>query len=304
MFIIPLLIMNCSPIDSMIAKSLVYPKRQPLVKNPADYGMDFEDVTFVTRDSVLIKAWWIPGDSNKTIIMTHPMPFTRYGFSARHQGFFKVTKLEVELLKTVRVLHDAGYNILTFDFRNHGESGEGSGGVCCVGVNEWQDVAAALDYISSRPELSNQDIAFVSHCMGANSTIIAMSQAREKFVNVKCLVAIQPVSMDILVPCMIEDKYPLFKSRIKGVRKKVLEYTGHTLEEMSPKEYVKDIGVPTLYVQVKTDPWTKPEDVQGFFDATSDPKELLWIEGEERFDGYNYFGEHPEELLKFLAQYL
>jgi alpha-beta hydrolase superfamily lysophospholipase len=295
---------HCTPIDSIMAKSLVYPKRQPLVKHPSDYGMDFTDVEFQSPDGVSLKAWWIPGKKEKLIVMTHPMPFTRYGFSVKHQGFFKVTKLEVELLRTVRVLHDSGYSILTFDIRNHGESGEGSGGVCCVGVNEWQDVVGALDYISAQPDLAGKDIAFVSHCMGANSTIIAMSKARAKFKKVRCLVAVQPVSMDILVPCLIDDKYPLLKSRIPAVRKRVVQYTGHALEKMSPKHYVKGIEVPTLYVQVKADPWTKPEDVQGFYDQTRAPKTLLWLEGKERFDGYNYFGDHPEKLIQFLEMNL
>jgi len=295
-----LLINGCGPVDTMMAKSLIFPRRQPLVKKPSDYGMPYEDVEFVTEDSVTIKAWWIPGESDKIVIMTHPMPFTRYGFSPKHQGFFKVTKLEVELLKTTRHLHDEGYNVLTFDFRNHGESGKGNAGVCCVGLNEWRDVAGALDYIAGQPELNSRPIAFVSHCMGANSTIIAMSEASDKFTNVRCLVAVQPVSMDILVPCMIQDKYPLFASRVNAINKKVLQYTGYTLEEMSPADYAGDISVPILYVQVKNDPWTRPSDIQNFFDQTPEPRQLLWIEGKERFDGYNYFGDHPEKLLQFL----
>jgi len=31
----------------------------------------------------------------------------------------------------------------------------------------------------------------------------------------------------------------------------------------------------------------------------------MWIEGEhERFYGYNYFGDHPEQMLAFLDQHL
>jgi len=290
----------CGSVDSMMTRSLIYPVRQPLVKNPADYGMPYEDVAFMTRDSIAIKGWWIPGNGEEIIIMTHPMPFTRYGFSPEHQGIFKVSRVEVELLKTARRLHNEGYGVLTFDFRNHGESGKGNGGVCCVGLNEWQDVAAALDYIAVRPEWRTRPVAFVSHCMGANATIIAMSRAGDKFKNVKCLVAVQPVSMNVLVPCMIRDKYPLFVSRVSGINKRVLRYTGHTLDEMSPADYVKDIMVPALYVQVEGDPWTRPSDIQRFYDLTPGHKELLWIEGNERFDGYNYFGDHPEKLVKFL----
>jgi pimeloyl-ACP methyl ester carboxylesterase len=288
----------------MMTKSLIYPRRQPLVKNPVDYGMDYQDVEFQSPDSVLIKAWLIPGGADRIAIVTHPMPFTRYGFSVKHQGFFKVTKKEVELLKTARVLHDAGYDVLTFDFRNHGESGEGNEGVCGVGLNEWPDVIGALDYIAAHPQLNQKKIAFVSHCMGANATIMAMSRKRDKFHQVKCLVAIQPVSMDVLVPCLMEDKYGMFSSRVPAIDRRIEKVSGYSLKEMSPRDAVRDIMVPVLFVQVKADPWTVPDDVQGFFADSPDPKTLLWIEGEERFDGYDYFGDHPEELIGFLNQHM
>lgn len=290
-------------ITSILAKSLLCPVRQPLLKNPGDYGMNYREVEFTTEDGVTIAGWLIPGTNNKLIIMTHPMPFTRYGFAVKHQGMFKVSNIEVELLKTAAVLNKDGCSVLTFDFRNHGQSGKGNKGFTGVGLHEWPDVVAAIKFIKSEDDLKNKNIGFVSHCMGANATIIAMSKAQDTFKNVKCLAAIQPVSMDILVPRMIKNVFPLFASFIPGIDKKVVKFTGYSLSEMSPKEYVNDIKVPVLYVQVKNDPWTIPEDVQGFYDKTKAPKELFWIEGDkQRFDGYNYFGSRSEKLLEFLKK--
>ena len=41
---------------------------------------------------------------------------------------------------------------------------------------------------------------------------------------------------------------------------------------------------------------TRPDDVQAIYDAIpATAKKLHWIDGTtRRFDGYNYFGEHPE----------
>jgi hypothetical protein len=41
---------------------------------------------------------------------------------------------EVNFLPEYKILHDAGYNILTYDLRNHGRSGMGSGGIIGHGV--------------------------------------------------------------------------------------------------------------------------------------------------------------------------
>ncbi|MGH3694789.1 MAG: hypothetical protein ACRDRX_12520 [Pseudonocardiaceae bacterium] len=48
------------------------------------------------------------------------------------------------------------------------------------------------------------------------------------------------------------------------------------------------------------------EDVQSIFDALSvADKELHWIEGtDRRFDGYNYFGAHPEIPIDWFNKHL
>ncbi|MEM9633142.1 MAG: hypothetical protein AAGA50_17555 [Pseudomonadota bacterium] len=55
-----------------------------------------------------------------------------------------------------------------------------------------------------------------------------------------------------------------------------------------------------LIIQVRDDLWSRPEDVQTTFDLlTVEDKKLFWIEGTTtRFDGYNYFGEIPEQMVR------
>jgi alpha/beta superfamily hydrolase len=128
--------------------------------------------------------------------MTHPFPFNRHGFIAKNQGFPPLANIDVDLLKTAQALHQAGYPVLMFDFRNHGES---EAAVTGVGLNEYQDVLGAVTYIQQRSDLTNPKIGFVSFCMGANSTIVALSKGAELVKNVKFLVAIQPVSASVFV---------------------------------------------------------------------------------------------------------
>ncbi len=288
-----------------LARALIYPKRRPIFKKPSDYGMSYRDIAFKSKDGTNLKAWTIPGKSEKLIIITHPMPFNRYGFHIKGQGLIKISQVEVELLKTAKQLNDAGYAIFTFDFRNHGESDRANGGACGVGIYEWQDVIGALNYIKTSPDLKNKKIGFVSHCMGANATLIAMGKAPDLFNPVRVVVAIQPVSMNVFVPHYLKVKMPLFKNKTPQINAKIKSMIGFGLEDMSPTPYIKDIKVPILYVQVKNDTWTDPSDVQGFYDNTTARKEIFWIEGDlERFDGYNYFGKNPTRMLKFLKKYM
>lgn len=74
------------------------------------------------------------------------------------------------------------------------------------------------------------------------------------------------------------------------------ERTGFHLAYQSPIEHVKHVAVPTLVAQVHDDSMTRPEDVQAIYDALPvQDKDLHGITGtDRRFDGYNYFGQHPE----------
>jgi hypothetical protein len=291
-------------ISEYLARSLLMPRCHPIKKTPGDYGMEYEDISFQSVDGVDLKGWYIPGSSEKLIVMTNPMPFSRYGFSVDSQGVFKITRLEVELLNTVKQLNGAGYDVIIIDLRNHGESDSANGGFCTVGMNEWQDVAGVMRYIASQEDLKSKPVGFMSLCTGANATIIAMSKAGELFENVKCLFAVQPVSANVFSKKILEDQFPLFKGFYNGINKKVKKHTGLFLEEMSPCKYVKDIRVPVIYAQTENDKWYDREDVLRFFHDTPVEKSFLWLTGNERFDGYNYFGSHPQEMLAFFQKHL
>jgi pimeloyl-ACP methyl ester carboxylesterase len=43
-----------------------------------------------------------------------------------------------------KILHDAGYNVLAYDLRNHGLSSAANGGVVTHGFTESRDVAGSL----------------------------------------------------------------------------------------------------------------------------------------------------------------
>jgi hypothetical protein len=53
------------------------------------------------------------------------------------------------------------------------------------------------------------------------------------------------------------------------------------------------------------EPVKKWNNVKEMYEESPDPKELLLLEGDmHRFDTYNYFGDHPEQLLTFIDKYL
>ncbi len=292
-----------------IAGTIIHLNRQPVPSNPGDYGMDYEDIEFSTSDGVRIKGWLIPGFLDKLIIMTHVGGLTRYGSTVSYKNLTKLYNREVEFLRTAEHMHKEGYWVLMFDFRNHGESGpDPNRGIAGVGLEEYRDVVAALEYIKSRDELKDMYIGFVSFCMGANSTIIAMSKEPSVFNNVRCLFAIQPISMEVFVRTyMGKFLTPVLAGLLLPMVKRFIIWRGaHPLGDMSPGGYVKDIKVPTMYIQARNDPWTKLSDIEGFYQDTPDnPKDIFWIEDTtHRFESYSYFQDRPEKMLEWLRKWV
>lgn len=292
------------PLD-YFADQMIYPERQELPKTPAQYDLKFEDVEFESVDGIRLQAWLIPAESEKLILITHPMGFTRYGYTLKMKPRVR-TKVEVEFLKTVQQLNHAGYAVLMFDFRNHGQSGRSHDGITGAGLNEYQDVVAAVRYIKSNPALQNKKIGILGHCMGANSVIIAFSKAPLVMKDVTCFIAEQPVNMVLFYRYYTTDIYGgLFAKSLPLVEKRCIQKGGYPWKEMSSLPYAKDITAPTLFVQAKSDPWIDTQFVMDVYTATPAPKEILWLEGNmTRFDTYNYFGQHPEKMLEFFKKHM
>ena len=299
---------NCTSIKShYYAKAVMYPNRQPIPKTPKDYGLEFEKIDFKSSDDVLIKAWLIPGTTEKLVIMTHPGSFNKYGWSPKGNptiGGYPYDK-EVEFMNTAKQLQKQGYWVFTFDFRNQGESGEGDKGITGVGLYEATDVLGAVHYVKKDERLKNKSIAFLSFCQGANATIMALSKYKQelKTAGIKALILVQPIAAKEFIYTFAKAEDVANEDVLIAAEEKCIKRGGPKWDDMNPVPYAKDIFVPTLHIQAKTDRWVRPEHVKDIYNAIPQPKQMLWIEDKmERFDTYNYFSQHPEAILSFLQK--
>ncbi len=301
-----------------IVKLRVAPERLENPKDPSDYGMNFDNVDIVTADNVRLSAWEIPATttSNRTVIVNHPLLTTRYGSEKGLDG------VEAEFLPMVKHLHDAGYNVVMYDFRGQGDSDGGIGSAAIgtetpvgVGVLEWQDVAASLRYVLAHPEYGDDEIVFLSQCMGANATFLAWQEEPELFANpqIKGLIANQPtLSYEFSDRYIREKVYGL--DLVDDVLEAQIEKYGFGFAD--PLAYLPSLTVPVLYAQVENDIYTfnkdtGQNDIVEIMDATPTDHDIVWIGSDQetpfgsdrRFDAYQYFNVYPEALLNFLAEH-
>jgi pimeloyl-ACP methyl ester carboxylesterase len=285
-------------------------RRAPVLHSPAEHGLDYEDVTFPARDGVPLEGWFIraPG-SGKLIIANHPMGFSRSGMPTQHEPWHadwaaSGNGFEVDLVPDYKILHDAGYNVLAYDLRNHGLSSAANGGVSTHGITEWRDIAGSLTYARTRPGAGDMIIGLFSRCMGAVATFAAMTRCPAAFDGVRCLVSPQPVTPRVIV----ERRLAVMGlgDRLEDFNTLVRLRTSVGLEQRVPQEWARNVRVPTFLYQVRGDILTDPSDVQAMFDNIPVvEKKLQWIEGTTaRWDGYLEFQRRPQPMLDWFAQYM
>ncbi|MHC2068615.1 alpha/beta hydrolase family protein [Bremerella sp. T1] len=291
--------------------AIVKPLRSFLHKTPDDYGMtNWSEVIISSEDGTPLEGWYIPakgGQSDKLIIFNHALPMCRSGYPGHFgEPWSNFDAVEIDFVVQYKHLTDAGYNVLTYDIRNHGNSSAANGGLSGIGCWEWRDCVGVKRYVDAHPELSKMDVGLYSQCMGGNSQYHAIHRHPELFENVKCMVSPMVVSMAAI--------YDAF-SELQGIQQyqelidlELLKMGAFVAADMTPHHWAASVKMPVLMVQVLEDEWTRnPEDAQKTFDLLgSKEKELLWIEDtKKRFkDGYNYFGRFPQKILPFIDKYM
>ena len=286
------------------------PPRSPVLHWPSEHDLEYEDITFPAHDGVPIEAWFIPAPgSSKLIIANHPLGFSRSGIPTHVEPWHSVwaptgNGFEVDLVPDYKILHDAGYNVLAYDLRNHGLSSAANGGVVTHGFTESRDVVGSLDYARARPDNRGMIIGLFSRCMGGVSTLAAMTRYPEAFDDVRCLVSPQPITPRYIAKRRL-DAIGL-GDRVDDFNTLLRLQTSVGLERRIPQQWAKNVRVPTFLYQVHGDTLTEPEDVQAMFDniPVAD-KKLQWIEGTTaRWDGYLEFQRRPQPMLDWFAQHM
>ncbi|HAA16482.1 MAG TPA: alpha/beta hydrolase [Cytophagales bacterium] len=290
-------------ITGYLSNSIVKGGVSPVFDSPKDYGLTYEDITFTASDGVQLSGWLIKGGTDKIIVQSHyGVQSSRSGYTPEGKGMGKMWKENISFLRHVHYLVDQGYSVLMYDFRNHGESAEGSCPWVTWGPEERKDVVAAVDYVSTHPVYKNAQIGLLSLCMGAASSTYAFGDkdGLKRYPNIKAMVAIQPL------------RYPDFIKALglnnfigRNVTKLNNKRTGIDMNAVSFMPNVKDITVPTLLVQNRNDEYLNQQSIEEYYDALEVEKEMIWLDlGKKRAAGYDYLTRHPKEILFWFDKHM
>lgn len=142
-----------------------YPK--PRAGKPADLA-EAKDVRLLTPDGLELRGWYLPSRNRAAVVMAHGLSQTR-----------------ADLLPEARVLRDAGYGVLLFDLRAHGES---QGETSTWGDKERLDVQAALEYVRAQPDVDPERVGALGFSIGS----AAVAEVAAKDPGVRAVVLLSP----------------------------------------------------------------------------------------------------------------
>jgi pimeloyl-ACP methyl ester carboxylesterase len=284
----------------VLTKLMLVGRRAPLDRTPLTAGMPYEDVTFKSTDGLDIRGWFIPAGTGPApaVAFVHGWLWNRLG---NVEGQVPVPDKSVDFLPAAKALHDAGYGVLLFDLRNHGESDRGKAPLT-FGVYEARDFIGAVNYLRSRPDVDDDRIGAVGCSMGGNTIMFGTPECQP----VKALLAIQPTRLHVFNTNFARDQLgPLGPASLMPIdwmyaAMRLPRPTKHDPAQAAPK--LGDTVV--QYVQGTGDPWGRMEVVEEFARATPNALPLVRFESAGRYEGYRYISEEVDDVVGFFREHL
>ncbi len=142
----------------LVTRAGTRPMDRELTSSPADYGLEFEEVSLSSTDGVSLSGWFLGGASSDVAI-------------ACGHGLFRSRR---EVLDRAAFFRQQGYDTLVVDFRRHGDS---EGDKVSLGFHERQDLLGAAEFL--RSQKPGRKVVLYGVSMGAAASLLAAAESTE-----------------------------------------------------------------------------------------------------------------------------
>ncbi len=258
---------------------------QQVFSSPIELRLKFENIEFMTADNLYLRGWWIPcSGSNRTIVFLH--------------GYAGTMDPD---LKYAPAIHQAGFNVLMFDFRGHGRS---EGRLTTLGALETSDVKAAIDYASSR---GSKKIGLLGFSMGGRTAILT---AAKKEQGLSAIVSDGgPLRLSFTILQQLKEKgipwglrHTLTASILLGATLR----TGENLFRTDPIRRTSKLhGIPIYFIHAELDPYTRLEDLQFMVAELGEDAKLEIVPGvNHRETDIQDFSGYITRIIAFFEEYM
>jgi alpha-beta hydrolase superfamily lysophospholipase len=240
-------------------------------RTPAAFGLDFQVVRFRTADGLLLAGWIVPHpDAHANLIFCHG--------HGRNRGHGNA------LLPTIHALK---MNVLSFDFRGHGDS---EGHTSTFGAREVGDLVAAAQYLRGR--FPGKPLFLVGVSLGADVSLQALPLLPDvrgvwsegAFARLDRVVANE---FSYLPSCLGKPLLALYHA---------LGWLdcGLCVAAVNPVESIRDVTVPIFFCHGRKDELVPLQEGESLYEAYHGPRWQWWVAGAAHYRVRQ--GNHDEYL--------
>lgn len=273
--------------------------RLPISKTPDEVGLAYEEVAFPSTDGTPLAGWFLPAHEGPgpSVVFSHGWLWNRHGNVAGRVPF---TDRDVEFLPAAKALHDAGFHVLLFEHANHGSSGKRF--PLTFGVWEGRDVAGAVRYLRTRPEVDPLRIGAIGTSAGANAVLYGEAEARP----LKAAIAVQPTRVAVFNRNFARDVLGWFGPMAAASTNLLYFFVRAPL----PRKHDPAVpaarmdGTVVQYVQGTGDPWGEMGIVHAISDATPGSVGVIEYPSTGRYEGYQYVQKETGAIVDFFVKHL
>ena len=236
-----------------------FPDRQ-IHRTPGDVGLQYEDVFFTTSDDVRLHGWFIPSDSDTTLVWLHG---NAGNISHRVDNLLMINRM-------------LGVNVFIIDYRGYGRS---DGAPSEKGL--YRDAEAALAYLGSRPQTADDRLVFFGRSLGAS-------------VAVELATRVEPHTLILESPFtsvreMARLSYPFIPATL---------LTLPVRSRFDSLAKISSVYAPVMILHGDMDDTVPIEIARRLYDAANEPKRFYTIEGAGHNDTYAVGGAAYFDALK------
>lgn len=248
----------------LLDKIFVFFPDKRIVATPADVGLAFDDVSFAAEDGVDLHGWFVPGETDVTLVWFHGN-----AGNISHR------------LENLRLMHDRlGVGVFIFDYRGYGQS-EGSPSE----RGTYRDADAAIQYVRERVGEAGRLVLF-GRSLGC-AVAVEMATRHEA----DALILESPFTS---IPAMARRSNPILSRLMLGQTMVKSRYD--SISKMP------SVGMPLMVLHGDRDSTVPMDMAEELFEAHQGPKRFYVIEGADHNDTYLVGGEpYFQALGEFLA---
>lgn len=252
--------------------SLFFHPMKPWVQNPANQGLDYDDVVLIHPKGARLHGWWLPAQ----------------GFSKGTVYFLHGNAQNISThLRNVQWLPDKGYNVFLLDYRGYGLS-DGKPGL----PEAFQDVQLGLDWLKQAERAQGPLVVFGQSLGGALATRVLA----------------EPDNDGVADCVMLEASFASYRDITNDVMKRSwllwplrwLVVPAMPDRELDPEQQIAGLSpTPLLVLHSQDDAVVPYAQGQRLFQAAGEPKAFQGLRG-----GHSQSTRDPDvqqRLLDFLA---